>query len=139
MSNISLAYKFTGENFKHLKYLMGNIKESLDEKNHKIFCSLFLENEFQNEGLSSDEIYTRCANEQEYYDNIIYVLDSNQRSKGMEIELEKAIEYGQKQFIINRAGVFRPNFYHGVSEVITFQKYDKLFDILKKNNNFKYI
>jgi hypothetical protein len=131
MAEIFLSYRFTGEKPKTLKYLLGNIKTSLEKAKHTVSCSFHWEQFFRDKDMSDAEIYAYCLERQEQSEIFMPFLKSNNESYGMKIESDKAIELGQRYVTLNKVGVHQPQFYKPDNKIITYQTYPELFETLK--------
>ncbi len=134
MSKIFLSYRFTGENPKHLDYILNNIKSSLEQNGHKISCSFHWEQFFRDKGMTNDEIYAYCLEKQLESDIFMPVITSNNKSYGMKIESDKAIELGQRYVTLHKAGTYQPEILAPSHQIITYQKIPEIF---KKMKTFK--
>lgn len=131
MSEIFLSYRFSGECPKHLEDVMGNITKSLNSRNYQVFCSLGLEEEFQNKQMTSDEIYAYCSQRQENSDIFMPIIKSEHPSSGMVMELEKAIELNQKNILLIQQDLEFPQFREAAQQIIEYQTLPDLYKTLE--------
>lgn len=100
--NIFIAYRFTGENRKELQATIGELANYLSRLGHTIFCSLNLEEYFQANNFTKQQIYDYCLEKQKDYDCLLAIVKSDKESYGMKLEVEKAIELSQPIILIIR-------------------------------------
>lgn len=134
MQKIMLSYRFTGENPKHLENILGNIEYQLRNAGYDVFCSFFLEDFFRKEAMNSDEIYAYCLKEQESCDGFMALIKSEHKSTGMKMELEKAIELGQKKFLLIRNNLNFSEFRSMADYLIEYETLPQLYKKLEKTS-----
>lgn len=127
MSNIFLSYRFTGENLANLSKLLGGITKELRGKGHDVFCSLEEETYFSSQNMTSDEIYSYCLKRQEESDIFLPLIKSQDKSTGMELELEKARELGQHCALLIKEGLGFQNFRDYAKEIIEYNSIPSLY------------
>lgn len=130
MQKIMLSYRFTGEDPQHLDEVLGNVGLRLRAAGHDIFCSFFLEDYFRREGMSTDEIYAHCLKEQESCDGFMALIKSEHPSGGMKMELEKAIELGQRNVLLIRSDLEFPQFRSAAHQVVEYETLPQLYEKL---------
>ena len=128
MSKIFLSYRFTGEDPNQLNEILRNINSKLTSKGYDVFCSFLLENYFREREMSIEQIYNYCLREQESCDIFMPLINSNHRSSGMELELEKAKELRQRQILLIRKGLEFTQFRNSSYKVI---EYETFFNYIK--------
>jgi uncharacterized protein YqgQ len=129
---IFVAYRFTGEDINELEIILSRIKSILESKGGDIFCSLFLEEHFKNEGFSSQEIYDYCSQQLKKHGIILFFIKSEDKSKGMEIELEEAIKNNKKIILVIRKNLHFAKFRNAAHQTIEFNELSDLYDLLAK-------
>ena len=131
-----LSYRFTGEDPNHLEEVLGNVGLKLRASGHDVFCSFFLEDYFRKEGMTSGDIYNYCLKEQENCDGFVALIKSRDISSGMEMELEKAKELGQRNILLIRDDLKFPRFRLAANKIIEYRELPELYRTLE-NNCFK--
>ncbi len=102
-----LSYQFTGIDPQVRTENILLVTKQLESEGKVVFCSDALEPEFQAKGMSADQIYTECLKiqSQQTFEEIVFYFMDPRESKGMKLELEKAIQLGQKGRIIIKEGL----------------------------------
>lgn len=131
MSEIFLSYRFTGECPKQLEYLLGNITKSLEFAGHDVFCSLFYEEFFRKKGWGYNEILDYCLEEQKKREIFMPFVKTDDLSNGMVKESVLALELGQRYVLLEKSGLYLPEFREPAHEVISYESFDDLFRIMK--------
>ena len=126
-----LSYRFTGEDPRHLNDVLGNIRSRLISSGHDVFCSFFLENYFRKEEMNDDEIYAYCLKEQENYDYLMPLIKSEHRSGGMEMELDRSKELGQKNILLIRNNLEFLPFRSAAHQVVEYETLSQLYEKLE--------
>lgn len=88
--NIAIAYRYTGEDPREVKELLEKVCSSIRSRGHDLFCSIEVEQRFRDEEFTLDQIYDFCRVEFKKRDVIFVLLRSNNKSKGIELELSDA-------------------------------------------------
>ena len=130
---IFLAYRFTDEDINELEKILSKIKSILESKGGDVFCSLFLEDRFQNKGLSYKEIYDYCSKKLKEHDIILFFIKSEGKSKGMEIELDEAVKNGKKIILAIQKDLHFTKFRSVAHQTIEYNELSDLYDSLAKN------
>lgn len=128
-----LSYRFTGEVMEELSPMLANIQAKLQEIwFSEIFCSLFLEDFFNEKGFSIDERYQYCLDAQKNKDFFIGFIKSEHQSTWMKMELDKALENKQQILLLIKEGIEKhhPEFIQHAHHTIKFQTIEWLYDIL---------
>ena len=131
---IFISYRFTGENLSELKSILGKINEILKSKGHDIFCSLNEEEYFKSRKLTVDEIYEYCNQKLEEYDTILFFIKSEEKSKGMEMELEKAIKHNKRIIVAIKKNIYFSRFCENAHEIIKYTDLENLYALLSKRD-----
>jgi hypothetical protein len=131
---IFISYRFTGENIENLKSIIGEIKNILESKNNKIFCSLYEEDFFRENNFSVDAIYQYCNDKLVECDLVYFFIKSNESSKGMKLEFEEAKKYNKKIILLIQKDFSFFEFRESANEIIEYDDFDHLYELL--NNNF---
>ena len=94
-----------------------------------------MEKYFNEEKMDSDQIYDYCLKEQENCDCFIALIKSNDKSKGMELELDNAIKLGQKIILLIHEDLEFPKFGNISNEIIEYKSFPQLYEKLKTFNS----
>ena len=129
---IFLSYRFTGEDQQELSKMLGMILEILESAGHSVFCSFSLEDYFREQEWSVEEIYAYCLAEQEKCDIVLAIVKSEDRSRGMEVELEHARTLNQKCVLAIRKELGLPRFREQASYIF---EYTNLNDLCQQLDN----
>ena len=79
--------------------------------------------------MNIDEIYAHCLKEQESCDGFMALIKSEDRSSGMEMELKKAKELGQRQILLIKNDLEFPQFRSAAHQIV---EYETLLQLYKK-------
>lgn len=135
MSTAILSYRFSGEVIAELSPVLENIQKKLENIWFSdVFCSLFLEEFFNEKWLSIQERYDYCIQEQEKKDFMIAFIRNEFQSTGMKWELEKAKEHRQTILLLIKEGIeeHHPEFIQHAHHTIKFQTIEWLYDTLNR-------
>ncbi len=132
MHKIFLSYRFTGEKTQDLNKILKNVCSKLKTKGHDVFCSFFLEDYFKKERMNIGQIYTYCLKKQENCDVFMALIKSEDSSSGMKIELEKAIELGQKNILLIRSDLEFSQFRSVADLVVEYETLSQLYKKLEE-------
>lgn len=69
------------------------------------FCSVLLEHEWREKGMSYDEILEICCKEIDHCDAMLALIWSDQESNGMRVELERLQALEKPLFLVIRKGL----------------------------------
>lgn len=97
---VFLSHKFTGISYEELEAYLWPIKAALEQLGYDVFCSLWLEPWFTEQGWTQEYIYERCQEQQACCDEVVGVIRHETPSHGMELELQKAKALGQPYVLI---------------------------------------
>jgi hypothetical protein len=83
---IFVSYKFTGEDPLHVESVLTHSCSALTD--HEVVCTFFQQDV---RALTPDKAYEHCLRIlDEPFDAVLAIIHSNEQSKGMQLELEKA-------------------------------------------------
>lgn len=141
-TKVILSYKFTGIPLEELHKDLGILRSVLEDIWLEVFCSLFEEEYFVENGFSIDQIYDYCLQIQRSCKIMIAFIKHSQKSSGMLKELELAKSLGQKIIVLIRSWleVDYQEFIESSALTIRFHTVDDLavllrsFDIKKITN-----
>lgn len=128
---VFLSYRFTGEDLNELGKILAGIKSVLTEHDHQVFCSFDEEENFKEQGLTSEQIYDYCLRVQEDSTVFLAFVKSEHHSSGMQKESRKAQELGQKYILLIRRGLDFPEYRKMANMIIEYSSYEELYDHLK--------
>jgi len=131
---IFISYRFTGEDINELRTILARISDALELRSNEVFCSLFLEDFFRNNGFSADDIYAYCLEQLEAHEIVVFFIKSPNASKGMELELEHAISSRKKIVLAIQKQLIFNEFRQAAHSVIEYDELSDLFCILKEMN-----
>jgi len=126
MVNIFLSYKFTGEDPKELKKVLGKLKVCFEAKSHTLFCSFLFEQFFRDKGYTVDEIYDHCLKQLASCDVFIAFVKSKEPSKGMKMESEKAVVLKKPYILAIKKDLEFSEFRKAADTIIEFDTIDDL-------------
>ena len=132
MNKIFISFRFTGEDPNHLDYVLGNMRDSLTSAGHQVTCSFYYDDFFKQNRMSTEQIYSYMLEKQEESDVFMALVKSIDKSKGMTLESEKAKKLGQRYILIKKKELYVPEFEQPAHEIITYDNFPELFEILKQ-------
>ncbi|MCT4616704.1 MAG: hypothetical protein N4A38_00670 [Candidatus Gracilibacteria bacterium] len=119
-----LSHKFTGLKYEDINKDLSYIRDELFPSNSEYFCSLWMQEFFEKNNMSEDDIYKYCLEEQEKSNIFIAYITSDKMSKGMQLELDKAVELKQKIILIIKQDLIRDKkfskFINNFDEIYSF-------------------
>lgn len=128
-----LSFKFSGENIDELEPILTAIhKKLLDAWLSEVFCSLFLEDFFNNKWRSTQERYDFCLEHMHDKHIIVCLIKSHEKSHGMVGERDKALLYKQPILLLIKEWLeeHHPEFVQSAYRTITFKAIDNLLETL---------
>jgi len=102
---IFLSFKFTGEDYDELDDFLTKASQALVKNNNAVFCSLWLEELFQQKKMSAEQIYEYCINKLAQNDVFLAFIRKEEESRGMLLELDEAIRQGKKVILFIKKGI----------------------------------
>ncbi len=103
--NYFIAYRHTGEEPTRLSKLLPEVKNSLEERGSKIYCTYFDENSFRSNGYKPKDIMEHAFNKIEELGALFVVQDSSQKSEGMLMEIGFCVAKKLPVVVAKRSGV----------------------------------
>ena len=131
MSNIFLAYRFTGENHEELGKILGNIRDSLQNAGHTVFCTFWLEDYFREMNFSLDQRYEYGLKKIDESDIFLAFVKSPHSSKGMVMESGRAVERKKRYVLAIKKGLDFPKFRSAAHQIIEYGEFSELYSKLK--------
>lgn len=102
--NYFLSYRHTGAEPQRLHTLQYAVKEVFDASEHTFYSTYFHQRLFREHNLSDAEILLQTVHEVDGYDCMLVLLDTEDRSEGMLIEVGYCIAINKPFIVIkNRA------------------------------------
>ncbi len=132
MKSIFLSYRFTGESAEELKEGPERIADSLKEDGRDVFFSLWYSGYFEAKGWDAEQMYSYCLNRQEQYDICLLFVKSDDLSKGMDKEVEKAQSINQRIILAIKKGLDFKKYWDVADMIVTYTTFDELCEILPK-------
>lgn len=129
---IFISFRFTGEDVEILKITLDKIKEIFESRGHDIFCSLYEDDFFKSKNFSVDEIYDYCNQKLKDYETILFFIKSSEPSKGMEMELDRAIKHNKKIIIAIQKNLNFTKFRTNAHKIIEYTDLEHLYTLLKR-------
>ncbi len=135
--NAILSFRFTWENIDELKGLLWDIHQSLNKRYNDIFCSLFKEEYFKDNQLTTDQIYQYCIDQQANKKDYIAYIRKKEQSKWMNLELGKAIELQQRIIVLIQKWLqdHHKEFLDNAQVIVEFDSHTHLLSILDDSDN----
>jgi len=130
--NIFISFKFTGEDFDNLKMFLKKVCYILNKNGNNVFCSFFLEEDFQKNDWSQESIYEYCVNRIAENDIFLAIIRGEHESKGMLLELEEAVRQNKKIILFIKQGLDHYEFRDKSDEVYEYDTQETLEELLKE-------
>ncbi len=89
---IFLSHRYTGEDITSLTIALRIITDTLESLGHAVFCSLWLIPYFEEQKMTADDNYAYCLEAMHGSDYMLAYIQSDSESKGMIMELDRAVE-----------------------------------------------
>ena len=125
-----LSYKYTWEDIEELNIVLSSIKEKLEQKWLRTFCSLWLDDYFEEQKMTVDQIYKYCLDELKKTDMFLAFIKSEEESKWMKMELEEAKNLGKRIILIIKKWLRYNNFRNAANKTIEFTTLEELYETL---------
>jgi len=120
-NKVFIAYKHTDEDLNQVETHITCISESLKEVNMRSFCMFSRESEICEDKYNLDEIYQFCLDEMKKCETVLFFVKNDNRSEGMEWELEKAIKYKKNIILLIQKNTKYSIFRKKIDQVIEFE------------------
>lgn len=119
MRKIFISYKFSGEDIRELKEILGLLISKLRDLGNFVYCSIEDESWFYERKKSNREILDRAFEKLDESDLVIVFVNSQEKSEGMLLEIGYSLAKNKKIISLIRKGVkmnFLPEFSENVIE-----------------------
>lgn len=131
MKKIFVAYKFTGENVKELKITIPKICSALKNSGYSTYCTIFDEDQFNNENWSGKKIMQKAFKEIDSSDACLFFVRTPEESKGMLIEMGYSFGKQKKIILAVQKDLEENHFSRHIDEKIEFDTFENLLIKLK--------
>ncbi len=128
-----LSFKFSWEDINELQPVLSCIQKKLvDAGLSEVFCSLFLEQFFNEKWRSTQERYDYCLQHMHDKDLIVCLIKSHEKSHGMIGERDKALLYKQPILLLIKEWLeaHHPEFIENAHHVVKFTAIENLLETL---------
>ena len=127
---IYIAYRFTGEDYKTLQNTLAGISDALTKAGHEVYCSINDDDFFHQNNYSIRQILDHEFVELSKVDQVFALIDSDNRSEGLLIELGYALAKGKPIILAVRKGVNIHSSKAIANQIIEFENYEHLHQII---------
>lgn len=131
LNRIFLSFRFTGEDYEELDRFFTEVCAALRIKRNAIFCSLWLDEVFQQGEMSPDHIYDYCLKRIAENDILLAIIRREEESKGMLLELDEALSLNKKIILFIQKGLGHQIFRDKSDEVYEYNDMDDLIKQLQ--------
>lgn len=100
-----VAYRHTGADPERLNVLLPAVCESLKELGQAVYCTYFDDAEFKAKGSKPRQIMEHAFSKIEEMDGLFVVLDGEEKSEGMLMEVGYCVARGLNIVVAKRSGV----------------------------------
>ena len=125
---IALSYKFTGEDYSELKKFLDNVCSSLKAAGHEPWGAYTKKEEFDKNKTSLKEIMLTALGFIDKSDCHLVIINSQEKSEGMLIEIGYALAKKKKIFLLIKRGV-KTTFVREIADKIL--EFDNLKELKK--------
>jgi nucleoside 2-deoxyribosyltransferase len=126
-----IAFKFTGEEQEKIRDNLKKVCSALEELGHSYYCTFF------DEGLPKEDIkdlFNHAFEKLENSDIILVLVNSNEPSEGMLMEIGYALAKGKRVILAIDKGIGTTKTRDLIDEIIEFEDFD---DLAVKLNEIK--
>lgn len=103
---IFVSFRYTGETYESLVEFFRPVCDTLERAGHTVFCSLWKEESYKQQGLSPRDMLFDTCNEMNSRDALLAVVRSSDRSEGMLMEVGYALAKKKPVYAAVHADVF---------------------------------
>jgi len=135
---VFIAYKFTGEDIIKLWDTIKKISELIKKTWNSVFNSFELLDYFAQNKMSVDEIYEYCTNRLDKSDMIIALIWSDDESKWMILELERAKKLNKKIVVFIQKYLANKSLLSFATKIIEFDKMEDIYEMLSDKNLYNF-
>lgn len=100
-----VAYRHTGADPKRLEKLLPAVCDSLTERGHAVYCTYFDEEQFKATGQKPRQIMEHAFSKIEEMGGLFVVMDSEEKSEGMLMEVGYCAARGLGVIVAKRNGI----------------------------------
>ena len=100
-----IAYRHTGADPERLETLLPAVRDTIADEGHEVYCTYFDEDDFQRDGYGPKQIMEHAFEKIEGLGGLLVVIDSQEKSEGMLIEVGYCLAKGIGFVVAKRAGV----------------------------------
>lgn len=129
---IFLSHRYTGEDIPSLTIALRIITNTLESLGHTVFCSLWLIPYFEEQKMTADDNYAYCLEAMQWSDLMIAYIQSEEESKGMILELERAQEMWLPIVLMIKRWLGHEQFRAVVREVVEFERVDEIGEKIRE-------
>jgi nucleoside 2-deoxyribosyltransferase len=131
MENIYIAYRFTGVPKKQLDQLIHPVLNILQNQGHNVFCNYKFNQLYVEKEYSLKDIMMHCYNNLDKQDTVLCLIDTNELSCGMLLELGYAFAKHKNVVVCSRTNCDIETIKDMVHIHFTYNTYEELQEIIK--------
>jgi hypothetical protein len=132
MSKIFISHRYTGEDITSLTIALRTITDTLESLGYTVFCSLWLIPYFEEHHMTADDNYAYCLDAMRWSDYMLAYIQSESESKGMILELERAIEMRIPIILVIKRWLGHERFRSIAREVVEFERVEEIGERLRE-------
>ena len=129
---IFLSHRYTGEDITSLTIALRIITDTLESLGHAVFCSLWLIPYFEEQKMTADDNYAYCLEAMHGSDYMLAYIQSDSESKGMIMELDRAVEMWLPIILVIKRWLGHEQFRAVAGEVVEFERVDEIGERIRK-------
>ena len=134
MFKIFISHRYTGEYIPYLTIALRTLTDTLESLGYTVFCSLWLIPYFEERHMTVDDNYTYCLEAMRWSDLMIAYIQSETESKGMIMELERAIEMRLPIILVIKRWLGHEQFRSVAREVVEFERENEIRERIRRKS-----
>ncbi len=129
---IFVSFRYTGADQQSLAALMPIVRDSLVSQHIETYCPFFFEEAYRKQNFTTRQVFDEVFRELSTCDCVVVILNSNEKSEGMLIEIGYAIAKGIPIVLAKHTDVKQTYLPQLIPTMITWSSLDDLADALRR-------
>lgn len=129
--SVFISYRFSNVPIEIVNQLINPIYYLLKTNNIDVFCNLYDADKYIEQKYTVKQIMNECFDVLRNKDVVLCLVDTNQHSCGMLLEIGYALAHGKEIIICSRMGCQIQTLDHMGTKTLTYHDYDELLNHIK--------
>lgn len=129
--SVFISYRFSNVPLENIHQLIDPIYNLLQTNGVDVFCNLYDKDKYENQKYTTKDIMDECFSMLETKNTILCLVDTNEYSCGMILEVGYALSRGKEIIICSRDGCQIKTLDHMANKTFIYHNYDELLHQIK--------